>query len=456
MVHQEVVLGLATSADGRTFVATSRADSLLVGSLVALRTTDGRTYLGQVLNLEADGDRGVRGVILGELTEAGLVPLRSPFSEAEVVGLVPEQVELLQATSGSSLVIGSWQLPGNTSGLHLRPQGFNRHTFLCGQSGSGKTYALGVILEQLILKTRLPMVIMDPNGDYVCLGEPRPDAPTELAEAIRNTPIDVRGATGEHPLKVTFLDLPKPVQAAVLELDPIRDRAEYSAWMDVDPASLRQDLRATVEELLAGDDEHRAFGQRVTNLGVGSWPIWSGGVTTAEAGQQTRAQVLDLSGFENRGEGLIAAIAVVEDLWANRAGRQPTLLVIDEAHNLCPAEPTTPLERVLVNRLIQIAAEGRKYGLWLLLATQRPSKVHPQVVSQCDNLVLMRMNSSADLDELGRFFGFVPRGMLDASPYFTQGELLMAGGFIPVPSFGRVGQRLTVEPGTDVRVPMPD
>lgn len=365
-------------------------------------------------------------------------------------------MELLQATSGSSLVIGSWQLPGNTSGLHLRPQGFNRHTFLCGQSGSGKTYALGVILEQLILKTRLPMVIMDPNGDYVCLGEPRPDAPTELAEAIRNTPIDVRGATGEHPLKVTFLDLPKPVQAAVLELDPIRDRAEYSAWMDVDPASLRQDLRATVEELLAGDDEHRAFGQRVTNLGVGSWPIWSGGVTTAEAGQQTRAQVLDLSGFENRGEGLIAAIAVVEDLWANRAGRQPTLLVIDEAHNLCPAEPTTPLERVLVNRLIQIAAEGRKYGLWLLLATQRPSKVHPQVVSQCDNLVLMRMNSSADLDELGRFFGFVPRGMLDASPYFTQGELLMAGGFIPVPSFGRVGQRLTVEPGTDVRVPMPD
>ncbi|MET8776363.1 hypothetical protein AB0H49_16015 [Nocardia sp. NPDC050713] len=34
-----------------------------------------------------------------------------------------------------------------------------------------------------------------------------------------------------------------------------------------------------------------------------------------------------------------------------------------------------------------IAAEGRKYGLWLLLSTQRPSKVHPGILSQCDNLL---------------------------------------------------------------------
>jgi hypothetical protein len=226
--------------------------------------------------------------------------------------------------------------------------------------------------------------------------------------------------------------------------------------MEVGDEELRGALDITMTNLLAGDEEHRAFGQRLTNLGVGAWPIWARGVVTDPPDVQPRARVLDLSEFENRAEALVAAIETVERLWANRASRQPTLLVIDEAHNICPAEPRTPLERVLVNRLIQIAAEGRKYGIWLLLATQRPSKVHPQVVSQCDNLVLMRMNSPADLDELGRFFGFVPRGMLDASPFFNQGELLVAGGFVPVPSFGRAGQRLTVEPGTDVRVPMPD
>ena len=46
---------------------------------------------------------------------------------------------------------------------------------------------------------------------------------------------------------------------------------------------------------------------------------------------------------------------------------------------------------------MRIAAEGRKFGLYLLVSTQRPQKVHPNVVSQCDNLVLMRLNSAADL-----------------------------------------------------------
>ena len=49
---------------------------------------------------------------------------------------------------------------------------------------------------------------------------------------------------------------------------------------------------------------------------------------------------------------------------------------------------------------MQIAAEGRKYGLWLLLSTQRPSKVHINALSQCDNLALMRMSSPKDLAEL--------------------------------------------------------
>ena len=49
--------------------------------------------------------------------------------------------------------------------------GFNRHTFLCGQSGSGKTCSLGVILEQLLTDTDLRLVILDPNSDFVHLGE---------------------------------------------------------------------------------------------------------------------------------------------------------------------------------------------------------------------------------------------------------------------------------------------
>ncbi|EWT02732.1 ATPase [Intrasporangium oryzae NRRL B-24470] len=352
--------------------------------------------------------------------------------------------------------MGSWRSGDVETPLALRAQGFNRHTFLCGQSGSGKTYALGVILEQLIMHTELPIVVLDPNGDYVHLGTPRPDAPPAESAAIRAADIVVRHgrADGEEAIKVAFVHMPRHVQAAVLELDPVRDREEYNQWLHLQLTSGVGTMDDVTTALRNGPPAPRALGQRIENLGVAEWDIWPWNLDHQEPPPH-RVTVLDVSTFRTAQEPLVTALDVVERLWANREDRVPTLVVIDEAHNLCPAAPTTPLQTILTDRLIQIAAEGRKYGIWLLLSTQRPSKVHPQVTSQCDNLVLMRMNSPADVEELGRLFGFVPPSMLEVSPTFAQGELLVAGVFTPVPIEGRVGPRITVEGGSDVRVPMP-
>ena len=61
----------------------------------------------------------------------------------------------------TELTIGTMTDDAGTS-VQLDARRFNRHTFWCGQSGSGKTYALGVVLEQLLLHTELPMLILDP------------------------------------------------------------------------------------------------------------------------------------------------------------------------------------------------------------------------------------------------------------------------------------------------------
>ena len=67
--------------------------------------------------------------------------------------------------------------------MALVPNRLNRHTFWCGQSGSGKTYALGVLLERVLLTTRLPMVVFDPNSDFVRLGETSPAADAGVSGA---------------------------------------------------------------------------------------------------------------------------------------------------------------------------------------------------------------------------------------------------------------------------------
>ena len=163
--------------------------------------TDGR-YLGQVLDRETtpSGDHVGVGSVLSVLNEANepIRAVRRPFAKASVQAAGVELLQSLQASAGAGVPIGTWRSGQVETPAHLKAQGFNRHTFLCGQSGSGKTYALGVILEQLVLNTSVRMVILDPNADFARLGETLPNAPEADAAAIAATDIRVlRPGPGE-------------------------------------------------------------------------------------------------------------------------------------------------------------------------------------------------------------------------------------------------------------------
>ncbi len=253
-----------------------------------------------------------------------------------------------------------------------------------------------------------------------------------------------------------FRTLPRAAQAAALQLDPVHDPDEYNAFVRFVSNVGRIDLDDLFGGLRKGTEAEQRLARRIENLGLDRWEVFAlHGTSAADVVTEgTGVTVLDLGGFGSAGEPLAVALDLLETLWAERERRVPTLVVIDEAHNLAGVDPQTPAGRLVLERLIQVAAEGRKYGLWLLLSSQRPSKIHPQVLSQCDNLVLMRMNSPGDIEELAHVFGFVPPATLRASTGFLQGEMLLAGPIAPVPMLARVRERLTVEGGSDVAVPL--
>ncbi len=357
-----------------------------------------------------------------------------------------------------SLPIGTRQdAPGTVVGLEGGR--FNRHTFWCGQSGSGKTYALGVVLEQLLLHTELPLLVLDPNADFTRLGETRPGADPAAAREVADVGIRVLHSTrrdGER-LRTRFLSLSTRSKAAVLQLDPIADAEEFNVLLHYDmDASNLDDARFLAELRGSGDPGMARLATRIENLQVLEWDVWArGGQSVCDVvDSRPRATVLDLGGFEHAAESKVAALAVLERLWATREQRRPVLIVIDEAHNLCPPDPVTPIDQAVTELLVHIAAEGRKFGLWLLLSTQRPTKIHPNVLSQCDNLALLRMNAPRDLAELADVFGFVPPELLARSSQFRQGQALFAGGFIGEPTLVQMGDRITEEGGADVPVPL--
>ena len=447
----------ASSSDGRSFsVRASAAATIRPGDYVRIIRPDGVDLLGFVEEVSPQDGSGL--VAAGSLIDEGSEVAPMPFTDAAAAPTSPDAVARVVSGPDPELVVG--QLVSTPSvGVGLVPHRLNRHTFWCGQSGSGKTYALGVALERIILRTRLPVVVFDPNSDFVKLHAAREGLDPPVAEALAGRAVRVlRPGEGPDALRVRFRDMGAHAKAAILRLDPVVDRGEYNALLrlapalhGVDPADIPPRMRE------AGGLDGEALAQRVENLGLLEWQTWAyehEAATDVIAGRPA-ATVLDLGGFHSGDEQLVVALAVLEDLWARREERRPLLLVIDEAHNLCPPEPEGPLGIAVRDRIIQIAAEGRKFGLWLLLSTQRPSKVHRGIVSQCDNVTVMRMNSPGDLAELANLFGFVPRSMLAQSARFRQGEALIAGGFVPMPSIVRVRDRITLEGGIDVRVPMP-
>jgi uncharacterized protein len=465
---EDSVLPLAGSLDGRrfTFQASIHGHQVQLGGYVRIHAGD-RVRLGQVTSLHTETQPGpVVELAMDADAQAGRVEVRfraargdgvvlddsEPFTDAHFERAAPADVETWLGgvpARGARLPVGELRLAAGVP-FALDAAGFGRHTFLCGQSGSGKTYGLGLVLERLFLETGLRIVVLDPNSDFARMAETRAAPDAALAERWRELAgsIDVRSG---DDLRLRIGELEPGLQAAILRLDPIADREEYAEFVAIVDAERPVDVQALV------DSPHptaRALLQRARNLGVTGWSIWAGerggSVIGALADATARMLVVDLGSLGSREEQSVVAAGVLAELWRRRSERRPTLIVIDEAHNVCPAAAEDAITSAAVRDAIAIAAEGRKFGLHLLVSTQRPQKIHENVLTQCENLILMRLNAAADTSFAQSAFSFVPPELVALAASFRQGEAVVAGGITSHAALIRFGARITREGGADV------
>lgn len=468
----------AYSIDGHSFRFTSSIDAALdVGGYVNLDLDGTASFLGQILDIEVyDAGSGTRRISgQGEIravtdgnTIVGEKPV--PFRSAHLSAADPDLVLAHFANrrgKKAGLEIGKMRRVSGEPPATLQAAGFGRHTLVCGQSGSGKTYSLGVILERLLLETNLRIAVLDPNSDYVRLGElsdaarlgmdPTAHAALSGRYGAAVSSLSVHGTRpGQKPLRSRFGRLPLGQQALVLDLHPIRDAHEYNVFRRIvreigSPEYTLGDVRQRAVAMF--DDGARNLAIRIENLDVEELGIWAPvgePAMTDLVPDDWRALVLDLGSLPSPGERSMMAASAVAHFWQSRHERQPTLLVIDEAHNVCPQDPADRFQAMAAEELAAIAGEGRKFGLYLLLVTQRPQKIHVNVLSQCENLLLMRMNSTSDIDHLATVFSHVPAPLIHQASSFGLGEGLAAGRIAADPMLFRTGTRYSVEGGSDI------
>ena len=167
--------------------------------------------------------------------------------------------------------------------------------------------------------------------------------------------------------------------------------------------------------------------------------------------------IFDVSGLPSEVLPMIVGtmLKVVYDMlfWAQElpiGGRQqPLLVVLDEAHRFLPDGGETSAHRTLS----MIAKEGRKYGIGLMLVSQRPSEVDSAVLSQCGSLLALRLTNSADRAKVAAAVPDDLGGLVEQLPSLRTGEGIFLGEVMPIPSRVRVRKARQKPVGDDPKLP---
>lgn len=125
----------------------------------------------------------------------------------------------------------------------------------------------------------------------------------------------------------------------------------------------------------------------------------------------------------------------------------PILLVYEEAHKYVPNSDLAKY-RSSKKSIERIAKEGRKYGITLLLASQRPSEISETIFSQCNNFIAMRLTNPVDQGYVKKLLPDTLGTLIDKMPSLKQGEALLVGESIILPSIVQI-DRCSPEPSSN-------
>lgn len=188
----------------------------------------------------------------------------------------------------------------------------------------------------------------------------------------------------------------------------------------------------------------------------------------ASDGPREQLHVIDIPSLKDHSTQLLAISAVLETEWRQARSdwehaltrppsediRAPTFIVVDEAHNLVPDSVTGTGEAKLREQFRTIVAEGRKFGVFLILVSQRPDKLDRRVLSECENKAVMRLDSNYVLDLTKEILGLddVADRLLEKTLGFGLGRALIIGRWAAgTPKVLYTAARRTVEGGRNLR-----
>lgn len=429
---------------------------------------DSRLTESQIQGYDASAKGKLAGIVnvIGYKDQHGIVQLpSSPLNAGQRVYFATD--DLMKSVLGLDIP----KYTGAYIGL-LRNHGLRvyldinslvqKHVSVIAKTGSGKSYMVGIIVEEL-LKRKVPTVIIDPHGEYSDLMHPNIDeAETRLmskygvkphgySDYIHEYSLNSEVNPGSLPLKLPSYGL---TADTIGELLGIRSSGVQNAilYKATNRLFSKKDL-FTLRELIhiIEYDRNTAKWHLVNSLeNLLATGIFSERpLRLTDLVQPGRASVINLRGLPPT-EQQIAVTHLTRQLFeARKTNKIPALmLVVEEAHQFCPQQG----QARSLNIIKTIASEGRKFGLGLCVVSQRPAMVDKNVLSQCNTQVMLKVTNPNDLKALVASVEGLTTSMIDEIQRLPVSTAIVIGGSIQLPIFVDVRIRETKHGGKPVDV----
>lgn len=368
-----------------------------------------------------------------------------------------KSISLRLAESISPLTLGKYTIDDNSIAYLDGDKFFQRHAAIVGSTGSGKSYCVARIVEQMAKLEHANAVLFDIHGEYsteefsqegiIQLKVAAPgdlQTPNKINSNILMIPYWLLNYEEIQALLLDRSDQNAPNQAMIFARQILEEKSrsiegtQYDGLITVN-SPVPYDLKTVLKELQRLDEERipgakantdkqgpfngklTRFNQRLQNklddkrLGfmfhlsdeelMQNWLLEF--TSTLMDGTKGSIKVINLSEVPSDVLplviGLLARIIFTIQQWSVSEKRHPIALLCDEAHLYVQQNiQYDAVAEIGLKCFERIAKEGRKYGVGLVIISQRPSEVNRTVLSQCNNFISLRLTNIDDQNVIKR------------------------------------------------------
>ncbi|MEL4305276.1 ATP-binding protein [Methanococcoides sp. LMO-2] len=352
--------------------------------------------------------------VIGSRDPSGLLRApKTPFSPGDDVYKADNDlISSALGLSGNEMYIGL--LDGTDIPVHLSVNSLvQKHCSILAKTGSGKSYTAAVLLEEL-LDRKVPLLILDPHSEYASMKEA-----AAKTDDLKKFGVSPKGYGSNITIYTPANKAVNPNADELFRLNgnnlsakdltaifPDNLTSTHTGILYEAIQKLRAEMETyTLDDIIfeVGNNESKARWNVMSVLEDirDSDLLSSSSTSLEELMQKGKAAVIDFKGVSPDFQSMIVAQLCGALFEARKMNAiPPGMLVVEEAHNFAPERGFSKTASSEVLRTI--ASEGRKFGLGMMVISQRPARIDKNVLSQCGTQVIMKVTNPNDLKSISK------------------------------------------------------